>query len=280
MAQVPARFAVVALTAFVLVAGCGGGDGNGPTAASRTLEETTVSEPPTDGWDLVALGDSVPTGAGDAGPQRSFPELLSMRIANDTGRTVSVTNLAVGGGSGELRIAIEQDEDYRKAIAGAEIVTLSIGGNDLFQAQQAWLSGTCDKGGCYERALADFDENWQAILAKIVELRKPGEAMLRVTNIYNPLIGHKVAQRELGSRYKELSELTTKNANKLNSLICDTATREGVLCADISTVFNGSSGREDPHAKGLISEDGVHPSITGHRAIATAIAELGYSPFP
>ena len=234
---------------------------------------------PSDAWDLVALGDSVPTGAGDAGPQRSFPELLAKRIAKDTGRTVNVTNLAVGGGSGDLRAAIEQNEDYRKAIAGAEIVTLSIGGNDLFQAEQVWLSGTCQGGGCFEKALAGFDENRQAILAKVVELRKPGEAMLRVTNIYNPLIGNKVAQQELGSRYEELSGLTTKNANKLNSLICDSATREGMLCADISTVFNGSSGRDDPHVKGLISEDGVHPSVKGHSAIAATIAELGYSPF-
>ncbi len=279
MAQVAARL-VVALTALVLVAGCGGGDRNGPAADSGTLEETTASEPPSGEWDLVALGDSVPTGAGDAGPQRSFPELLAKRIAKDTGRTVNVTNLAVGGASGELRTEIEQNADYREAIAGAEIVTLSIGGNDLFQAQQAWLSGTCDDGGCYEEALAGFDENWRAILAKVVELRKPGEAMLRVTNVYNPLIGHKVARQELGSRYEALSELTTKNASKLSSLICDAATREGMRCADVHTVFNGSAGRDNPHAKGLISEDGVHPSVKGHRAIAATIAQLGYSPLP
>ena len=52
-----------------------------------------------------------------------------------------------------------------------------------------------------------------------------------------------------------------------------------MLCADIYTVFNGSSGRDNPHAKGLISEDGVHPSVKGHRAIAATIAQLGYSPF-
>ena len=279
MVQAAARLAVIALTALVLVAGCGGGDANAPAAASGTPDETAASEPPSDVWDLVALGDSVPTGAGDAGPQRSFPELLAKRIANDTGRTVTVTNLAVGGGSGDLRAAIEQNPDYRKALVGAEIVTLSIGGNDLFQAEQVWLSGACENGACYEDALADFAENWQVILAKVVELRKPGEAMLRVTNTYNPLIGHKVTQRELGSRYEALSALTTKNAHKLNSLICDTATREGMLCADIYTVFNGSSGRDNPHAKGLISEDGVHPSVKGHRAIAATIAQLGYSPF-
>ena len=141
-----------------------------------------------------------------------------------------------------------------------------------------WLSGACEDGACYDEALADFRRDWQAILTKVVELRKPGEAMLRVTNTYNPLIGHKVAQQELGSWYEALSALTTTNANKLNSLICDTATREGMLCADIYTVFNGSSGRDNPHAKGLISEDGVHPSVKGHRAIAATIAQLGYSP--
>ena len=278
MAQVAARLAVLALTGLVFMAGCGEGDENGPLAASGTLVETRASEPPSAAWDLVALGDSVPTGAGDAGPQRSFPELLAKRIANDTGRTVNVTNLAVGGASGDLRVAMEQNEDYRQALVGAEIVTLSIGGNDLFQAQQAWLSGTCDDGGCFEAALADFDENWQAILATVVEVRKPGEAMLRVTNTYNPLIGHKLARQEMGSRYEDLSELMTKNANKLNSLICDNAIRAGMLCADISMIFNGGAGRDNPHAKGLISEDGVHPSVKGHRTIAATIAQLGYSP--
>ncbi len=267
MAQLAARLAIVALTALVVVAGCGGGDGNVP------------SEPPSGDWDLVALGDSVPTGAGDAGPQRSFPQLLAKRIANDTGRTVNVTNLAVGGASGDLRVAIEQNPDYRKALIGAEIVTLSIGGNDLFRAQQVWLRGACEDGRCFDEALADFDDNWRAILAKVLELRTPDDAMIRVTNTYNPLVGHKVTHQELGNRYDELSELTTKYTDKLNALTCDTATRAGVLCADISTLFNGTSGRDNPHAKGLISEDGVHPSVKGHRAIAATIAELGYSPY-
>ena len=90
--------------------------------------------------------------------------------------------------SGDLRAAIGQNPDYRKALVGAEIVTLSIGGNDLFQAEQVWLSGACEDGACYDEALADFRRDWQAILTKVVELRKPGEAMLRVTNTYNPLI--------------------------------------------------------------------------------------------
>ena len=60
--------------------------------------------------------------------------------------------------SGDLRAAIGQNPDDRKALIGAEIVTLSIGGNDLFQAEQVWLSGACEDGACYDEALADFDE--------------------------------------------------------------------------------------------------------------------------
>jgi lysophospholipase L1-like esterase len=288
MTRAAARIAVAFLTALALLAGCGDGDEQRQPAASSaeqttSSEETAAPEPPSAEWDLVALGDSLPTDEGDAGPEQTFPEVLAKRISKDTGKTVNVTNLAVPGwASGDLRAAIDLNDEYREAIAGAEIVTLSIGGNDLFAADEQWLGGSCggaDDRGCYEKALAEFEKNLQAILVRILELRTPGEAMLRVTNVYDPLIGDKVAQAELGARYEDLSDLTAANLKEMNSVICGTARRVGMLCADLHTAFNGSSGHENPHAKGLISEDRVHPSVKGHQAIAATVAGLGYFPF-
>jgi len=128
-----------------------------------------------------------------------------------------------------------------------------------------------------------------ALLCDVTEARQPDVKPLRTEEIQEASDCLRTPNRHngdalsvkipaLGGRYEELSELSTTNANKLNALICESAIREGMLCADIYTVFNGSSGRDDAHAKGLISEDEVHPSVKGHRAIAAAIAELGYSP--
>lgn len=54
--------------------------------------------------------------------------------------------------------------------------------------------------------------------------------------------------------------------------------RRFALRAMVFREFNGTSGTEDPRAKGYISLDGFHPNNTGHQKIADCLHALGYSP--
>ena len=82
----------------------------------------------------VALGDSITTGYGLADPAAAFPELVAEQ--ND----FSLTNLAEDGATSADLLATVQDPANLAAISGADIVTVTIGGNDLMSALYEFLA--------------------------------------------------------------------------------------------------------------------------------------------
>ncbi len=113
---------------------------------------------------VVALGDSIARGYG-CRPEEAYGRLLADRLAEEldgTGTAVSFANYGVDGlTSAGLRAMIETDE-IRAAAADADLVTVSIGGNDLLHCLREALGG----------ALAldpDSSAPWQELLGKLQE---------------------------------------------------------------------------------------------------------------
>ena len=77
----------------------------------------------------VALGDSITTGYGLGEGEKAFPQLLAEANGLD------LTDLAEDGLTGaELSAALQTDKELQQAVAGADIITVTIGGNDLMNA--------------------------------------------------------------------------------------------------------------------------------------------------
>lgn len=77
----------------------------------------------------VALGDSITAGYGLGEGEKAFPQLLAEANGLD------LTDLAEDGLTGaELSAALQTDKELQQAVAGADIITVTIGGNDLMNA--------------------------------------------------------------------------------------------------------------------------------------------------
>ena len=229
-------------------------------------------------WDYVALGDSVPYGVGDVAG-RSFVGIYAHFIEEDTGASVRVHNLATGGGTaGDLLAQLRGDPKIRRALKGAEILTISIGGNDLESHLGDYASNRCggpDNQMCFRAAVAAFKPTWAAILAEVLRLRED-KSIIRVTNDYNPFPGNVRAAANLG---KGINDVFTHYLRQLNQQRCSSADHVGILCADVAKAFNGAKTNESAFAKGLIGTDEFsHPSAKGHRLIAQILRGLGYRP--
>ena len=258
------RRAACALALAFVATGCSGGSGSGDR--HETLR-----------WDYVALGDSVPYGAGDVAG-RSFVPLYANFIEQDTGASVRVHNLATDGGTAQdLLGQLRDDPNVRRALRGAEILTISIGGNDLDAHIPDYASKTCggpDNQACFRAAVAAFKPTWTAILAEVLRLRRKS-SIIRVTNDYNPFPGN-VRAANLG---KGITDAFTGYLRQLNAYRCSSAERAGILCADVAKAFNGAKTNESAFAKGLIGTDQFsHPSAKGHRLIAQILRAHGYRP--
>jgi lysophospholipase L1-like esterase len=229
----------------------------GHTGAPATREEpdaterTAAADLPAS-LDYVALGDSLAVGVG---AREGYVERYAAHIESDTGARVKVLNLGVSGQtSAELLHALRNDEPIRRALSGAEVVTLNIGINDLGRAGEAYERGACGGGdgqGCLRAAVGKLEENWDAIVAEISGLRSTEDAIIRTAGIgYTP-------------RAAAIFEAYLAGVNR------HTATT--------------SAGHGIPYAQpelgeGHMSPDGVHPNDAGHEAIADGLRGLGYDP--
>src|SRR5262245_386897 len=142
-----------------------------------------------EGWQYVAMGDSLAVGVL---AERGYVERYRGAINADTGATVTVTNFAVNGWqSSDLLSSLTSDTRVRNALRSAQVITWDIGGNDLRAARLDFIRGTCggaDNQDCLRRAVEQFKSNWDAIVAEILSLRSPSNAILRTMDIYNPFV--------------------------------------------------------------------------------------------
>jgi lysophospholipase L1-like esterase len=247
---------------FLFTLGCG--SGSHPQSASTPSQQPVA-------WNYAALGDSLAVGV--LASQGYVPRYKAY-VQSDTGAVVSLTNLGQNGWrSADLLQALTSDVSLRSAVAGAQVVTWDIGGNDLLHATGEFVSNTCggsDNQECFRAAVSTFDANWDAIMAELLALRSPKTTILRTMDVYNPFVGEQMAN----------GTFTVLNPylNAINQHIAASAALNQVPLARVHDAFNGLSGEQDPVALGYIAGDGVHPNDAGHKVIADEFRKLGYSP--
>lgn len=77
----------------------------------------------------VALGDSAAVGVGVDDPRRSYVGLIARRLAERTGQSVRVVNLAVSGARAQE--VLEDQVPQLSQMASPHVVTCVVGGNDV-----------------------------------------------------------------------------------------------------------------------------------------------------
>ncbi|HSK22699.1 MAG TPA: SGNH/GDSL hydrolase family protein [Egicoccus sp.] len=276
----------VLLTAALVLAGCddGGMPDATPSSPEPTATATETSAPEASAPDAdpsatagndtdagavsyVALGDSLATGAGAT---TSYVEVLAAELEQRTGADLEVTNLAVNGWtSTDLIGALQQDETMRTAVAGADLLTVDIGANDLLGAIPFYASDNCggdDNLQCLRDATTLVESQWAAILDEIIALRDGNATGIATIDLYQPFIGNRRVAEDL--------EVLRPVMDDLNAVITDVAQERDIPVATVHDAFHGPDGTGDPNETFLISVDGLHPSNAGHEVIARELLAL------
>jgi len=205
------------------------------------------------GKKLVLLGDSIAEGGGASDlSTKSYAQLL----AKDG---YQVSNFAVGAHktSGLLKVLAE-NEDARHAIREADIINISIGGNDLVTLRLVglalWLIILKDTS-TMNNYLKDFRKNFAQVIAEIRALNKDGRII--VLTVYNPMQGVPVVgdayDLAIGKLNEEFYEYLKNNPGAF----------------EIADTYGAFKGRE-----GLVFRDWTHPSDDGHAMIARVLAAV------
>ncbi|MBP3951021.1 GDSL-type esterase/lipase family protein [Bacillus suaedae] len=187
----------------------------------------------------TALGDSLTVGIGDS--LGGFVN-RSATILRHSGIPVKVQKIAkVGLTSQELLVSL-QNPRTRLAIARADLITLTIGGNDLLKALE-YVERTKDPSQL-EMTISKFSVNLNKILQQIQLIKSATPTknyQIRIIGLYNP-VPH--------------IPLSTAVIKKINRIICSYRSAT-IRCVDIYNHFS---------QPGSLARD-LHPNAVGYQAI-------------
>ena len=252
----------------------------------------------------VALGDSITTGYGLAENEAGF----ARQVADRNGYTL--TNLAQDGATSSMLLTSLSNSEVSSAIASADLITITIGGNDLMNALYAYLAEEYNKQNSdtsitaedVKASLAgtlseipqvemlrfaaskipDFPNSTAANTAlytfatnfsSIISAIKAANstAQLIVVNQYNPY-GHLTTGT--GVLSLDLSAIDTA-VRALNTVISSSAESADYTVADVYTKFEQAENNPCNASVSLPSINlDFHPNATGHGLIADTISAL------
>ncbi len=205
---------------------------------------------------FVVLGDSIAQGYGLSSiATQCYGALISEAEGYD------YVNHAIGGHTTYNLNQRLEEEQVAADVASADIIAVSIGGNNFLLGGMLEMMGDVLLKNDYSRmdaVGADFKENFLLALEKIKALNP--EATLMVQTLYNP-------------RDDFLAEPYQYAINILNNTFADILAEQpgAYVIVDVATAFEG-------HTE-YIQKDKIHPNAAGHYVIAqeyvNTLFELG-----
>lgn len=247
----------------------------------------------------VALGDSITTGYGLGSEEQSFAEI----VADKNGYDLNI--LAEDGATSEELLGVVTDQANAGTLKNADLITITIGGNDLMNALYGYLAAESGKdvdtikamltGGTADitalgqlvpllsgfadsneakAAVSTFTENLTAIVGAIK--RANPDVTLLVTTQYNPYSYLAKTYGSMVTQAQTISAAFDEGVSVLNAAIRLAVGSNGTV-VDVYDAFEDAVAENqnpcNPSALPLNLD--FHPNAYGHELIAAAItAEL------
>ena len=137
---------------------------------------------------LVALGDSLTYGQGDDADKGGYVGRIQHKLAHHYHTKVSAVNYGVSGDrSDQILDRLNKQSKIRQSLKKADVIVMTVGGNDLMQSFQKDLLTSYSQG--VEKKVNAQGKIYQAKLQKLfraVRQQNP-HAPLCVFSIYNPV---------------------------------------------------------------------------------------------
>lgn len=206
---------------------------------------------------IVALGDSLTVGTGDA-TGNGYVKRVAADLGKSMDKPVRVAgNLAIGGMRADQLLERLADKGYRNAIVQADIVLLTIGGNDLFNFASG--GGSMTQGGdispeLLESRLPEAEKRLRDVLTEIRKLN--GAARIVYVGLYNPF--YDVA--DIRSEASDIVQRWNASAHKF------AASDGNATVVPTYDLFETDIGS-------YLSSDHFHPNEAGYARMAARIVQ-------
>ena len=219
----------------------------------------------------VAIGDSLTKGVGDSTNQGGFVPLLAQSLTNETGLEFKAINYGVAGNtSSQILTRMQEKKEIRKDLKQAQLLTITVGGNDL---RKAILEDTSNLDlDRFDKPSKTYVKN----LKQIIELARKDnpDLPIYVVGIYNPLYLNFPDLTELQTlvdQWNQRTEVTLSAYQGVYFVPINDLLYKGI--DGKSGVTESELGKETVTNDALYDEDSFHPNNTGYEIMKEAVLE-------
>lgn len=200
----------------------------------------------------TALGDSLTSGVGSLfsnGFVEEYAELTERVLR----RKVVIHNYAKAGITSDQLVYDLTRLEIRNSIYHADILTITIGGNDLLQANRKFKR--TGNPVLFQNTLHQLKQNMLKVFSEIntIKTNNPSPYMIRVIGLYNPYPSLPYSHYWVYKFNKTLAEITN---------------HYGIFVDIYPTLTNN---------KQMIWLDKLHPNKNGYKTIAYELYKSGYN---
>ena len=244
-----------------------------PKADSRLTDADFKHRNKSTAFNYVALGDSLTQGVGDTTNQGGFIPILSRQLESDYRYQVTAKNYGVSGNtSQQILTRLEEKKDLKKDMQKADLLTLTLGGNDVMAVLRKNISDlTLDS---FTKPAQDYQKH----LRKIIELARKGNKGLPiyVLGIYNPYylnFPDMTQMQEVVDNWNEGTKQVTQEYDKVYFVEINDRLYKGIDGKEGVTESGDGSNKADKRSDVLYEKDHFHPNNTGYQIMANAVLE-------
>ncbi|OMP67368.1 SGNH/GDSL hydrolase family protein [Domibacillus epiphyticus] len=220
--------------------------------SAKSVAEAPAETVETDrnGIHIVALGDSLTRGTGDASG-KGYVGYLMEDLEKRSDQKMQITNLGIKGQTSvQLAEQVKQQEVQRQ-IKLADTILITIGGNDLFRGGQTLAELDLQK---VEGLKEEYSKNVDGILSSIRSQNT--EANVFLIGLYNPFID-------------------MEDANTTSQIVRDWNERSADISAKYpKAVFVPTFDLFQLKVEDYLYTDNFHPNSEGYQLIAERVAAL------
>jgi lysophospholipase L1-like esterase len=233
--------------------------GLGPGDRAGALDPVALSR-----HRVVGLGDSVVSGSHCQ--CEPFVSRYAGIMARRTGSRVSSHNLGVPGLTTVGLLSQLDRPEVVEVVRRADLVTVTIGANDMGPARRSWALGTCT--GCFRATGEAIRDRVAAVLRRVDEVRAGRRTEVLVTTYWNVF----EEATEGDGHPRGYAAMARRATRRTNDAVCDAARDNGAECVDLYAPFKGNGADPLP----LLAADRDHPNSAGHAVIAATLARHGW----
>lgn len=254
-------------------------DNSKTTIIENKGKESSSEQIKTKELNLVAIGDSLTEGIGDSTGRGGYVPLVAELLeSKDEIETVSTSNYGISGNrSDQILKRIKKDEKLQNDVKKADVIVLTVGGNDLMKVVRSTLLKV--KEDSFIKPQKEYKERIEETFKELRSLNS--DAPIYVFGIYNPFylyFSEITEMQDIVDSWNETTQSVVEEEQKAHFIPINDILYKGGNQPELSeeqkdTIDSSVNDKKESKVFNdlLFEEDNFHPNDSGYELMAQSL---------